>query len=162
MSEPAPRQDDVIEKAARALDLLAEHTFSHTTDPQNAGCDSDEEPCTCGMPVSDWTCHHVDVLAKAGLLADPAQTTELEKERRRSAAFEKQWMETQAELDDRQRFLRDVVAERDERQARIDRAKAALQVEGDDLTDWHAGYRAACERGLAALAGDQPTEEDTP
>lgn len=67
----------LIEQAARALDLLAEHQFSGTTDPQNAGCDSDEVPCTCGAPVSDWTCHHVDVLARAGMLADPEKAISL-------------------------------------------------------------------------------------
>ncbi len=78
-TEPLPGPEELIDKAARALDVLAEHTFSGTTDPQLAGCDGDEEPCTCGMPVSDWTCHHVDVLARAGLLADPAQKAALEK-----------------------------------------------------------------------------------
>src|SRR5438034_4914817 len=48
-TEPLPGPEELIDKAARALDVLAEHTFSGTTDPQLAGCDGDEEPCTCGI-----------------------------------------------------------------------------------------------------------------
>ncbi|MEA5366066.1 hypothetical protein VA596_41520 [Amycolatopsis sp., V23-08] len=135
MAEPSRR---------RALDLLLQHTFSGTTDPQIAGCDSDEEPCTCGRPVSDWTSHHVDVLAVAGLLVDPGvdQSASWVLGRVREAlgtpngrAVSVHAAEVRAERDQLIQQFHDMRGIAVERQRQIDAALAWLQdADGMELT----------------------------
>ena len=154
-SEPAPRQDELDRE------WLAGMIAAFLSGARGVGVLHMKPWPEVAERLVAW-------LDERGLLADPAQTTELEQAKRAYETAANEINKYAAQLTRKCHTIRDLTdenrrlaAERDERQARIDRAKAVLQVEGDDLTDWHAGYRAACERGLAALAGDQPTTEAT-
>ncbi len=179
-SEPAPRQAELIEKAAWAM------------------WRADGEPT--GVAKRDPYRKLARALAEAGLLADPAQTTELadwprfaardrraalraqakneQLKRQRDAlslmlrAMARKLVATRAERDEARAWancelgnVNDLTAERDERQARIDRALAVC-AETSPIGTLLAEVPSAAQiqdRVRAALAGDQPTtEQPTP
>jgi hypothetical protein len=152
-SEPAPRQDDVIETTAKAI--FEAQVF---------------RPSWGARPSWDSEAVNQDsfrvaalALRDLGLLADPAQTTELEKLAADHLALLGQrdaWWEHVG------RERRQLESERDERQARIDRVLGILDEPAPvpPQTDPHFERMNArntrtqlVERVRAALAGDQPT-----
>ncbi|MDQ3785782.1 MAG: hypothetical protein M3422_00880 [Actinomycetota bacterium] len=180
-SEPAPRQEDVIQKAGGLID---EHMFAGRND---YGYDR----CGCGWVGEGpgWWPHHITfVLGEAGLLFDPAQTTELETLRGELDNVKAVLESVRRKLGTPEGraisvYAAEVRAERDERQARIDRLELRAAKATAEIEAWWNSHNGAAhasgalmavhsllsgkldvvlqgDQARAALAGDQPTTEE--